>query len=205
MKQYSKDFDDGWTLDFRGRRLKKDDAVMEAYGTIDELSSFIGLARASITDLRINDVLKRIQEDLFIIGSDIGYTIHGKGGISHETVLQLSVDHVKQMEGFILEFEGKLPQLKNFILPSGSAAAALLQTCRAVCRRAERYVVTLKNEQMVNLEVLRYLNRLSDLLFSMARVVNHQDRGREDVWSRESLTRSLKKEEDAPDKKAAGE
>ncbi len=173
---YTRTGDDGSTGLGDGTRLPKDHLRIEAYGTVDELSSVLGLCMAEGAD-GFDDRLKSIQNDLFDVGSDLCVPGIGDEG------KRLDAGYVKRLEGWIDEWNERLQPLTSFILPGGSAAAARLHLGRTVCRRAERITVALAAEpdekDKVNPLVIQYLNRLSDLLFVMARIAN--DEGRADV------------------------
>ncbi|MBI2036167.1 cob(I)yrinic acid a,c-diamide adenosyltransferase [Candidatus Microgenomates bacterium] len=179
MKIYTRTGDKGQTSLFGGKRVGKDDVRVEAYGTIDELNSAIGLTIAMINDkgLRMKNELVKIQNDLFDIGSILA---------SSSKTLNLKPitlkSRVTEFEELIDELTEKLPQLRNFILPGGGKAGASLHLARAVCRRAERRVIALAKKEQVTSEIIIYLNRLSDLLFTIARFVNQQEKKKEIIW-----------------------
>ena len=163
MKIYTRTGDAGQTSLFGGARVSKDDRRIEAYGTIDELSSCIGVARAAWPDAPIDAELARVQNDLFDIGAQLAAPgsdrFHGADPA-----------RIEQLERAIDTMERDLTPLTNFILPGGSVAAAQLHVARTVCRRAERRVIALKDESATGAVV--YLNRLSDFLFVAARFAN---------------------------------
>lgn len=171
MKIYTRTGDEGKTSVI-GSRVSKDDVRVEAYGTIDELNSFVGQAVAVLereADGNWEDLMENltlIQHELFDCGSDLSYAVPDpvKMKVSEEMILRL--------ESWIDLYEAQTPPVTRFILPGGSEPAALLHVCRTVCRRAERRVVTLANEQPCPEEVRKYLNRLSDFFFTIARVAN---------------------------------
>lgn len=168
LKLYTKTGDSGQTS-LIGGRVRKDDARVEAYGTIDELNSFVGQAAAEASKhdelAEMAAVLIDIQQELFDCGSDLAYAAPG-------APLKISADPAVRLEGWIDQYSGEAPEITRFILPGGSSVSALLHVCRTVCRRAERRVVTLAGEHAVNQEVLTYLNRLSDFFFAAARAAN---------------------------------
>ena len=177
MKIYTRTGDQGETSLFGGRRVLKNDARIEAYGTVDELSSFIGLACASGIPRETNDELHRVQRDLFEIGAHLA---------SPGTSRFAGVDEsrIADLEQAIDAMERELAPLTSFILPGGAAGAAQLHVARTVCRRAERCVVSLHDESAVTQSTLRYLNRLSDYLFVAARFATLRA-GVEDIpWTR---------------------
>jgi len=181
MKKYTNHFDSGFTHLLGGLCVGKDSPLIEAFGDVDELNSLLGLARSLIKDEEIKQILKEIQGDLLIIGADLSnpqkIKVEGK-----EHKLELTQEHVGKMEEWIQKFENELPPLTNFVLPSGSAGATTLQTARAVCRRAERKIVAANKNNEINMDILRYFNRLSDFLFYLARVANRREGFEEEVW-----------------------
>lgn len=169
MKIYTKTGDKGETALFTGRRVPKDNLRVEAYGTVDELNAVLGMAVTALPAASpVREPLLRIQRDLFDLGGDLA-TPPDKAGRG-ATVVEAQVAF---LEATIDGWERELPPLKRFILPGGTAAAATLQLARAVCRRAERRVITLARAEEVSPVAIQYLNRLSDLLFVAARYVNH--------------------------------
>lgn len=182
---YTRTGDDGTTGLGDGSRRAKHDLRVAAYGTVDEASSTIGVARVQPgLPLRLDERLASIQNDLFDVGSDL--CVPGPAGEK----LRILPLYVERLERWIDEENARLAPLDSFILPGGSAAAAHLHLARTVTRRAERLVSELAAAEpgAVNTEVLRYLNRLSDLLFVLARVAN--DDGKKDVLWRPGATRS---------------
>ena len=162
-----------------GPRVSKDSLRITAAGEVDELNSFIGLVRARTEHDKISSILKRIQNDLFVVGADLATPI----GLKSDA-MRVTEDNVKYLDERIEEFLEQLDPIHQFILPSGSPAASLLHICRSVCRRAERSVVALKKQEAVNEEVIRYLNRLSDLFFVLARVENKRAAVDEEYWEK---------------------
>ena len=181
MKKYTEHFDSGFTHLYGGVCTSKDSPLVEAHGAVDELNSLLGLSRSFIKDKEVNGIIKGIQEDLLVIGADLAnpknIEMEGREGRS-----ALTSDHVKKMEELIKAFENELPPLRNFIIPSGSPSSSLLQNCRALCRKAERRIVAANKKKEINMEILRYFNRLSDFLFYLARVVNRREGFDEEVW-----------------------
>jgi len=175
---YTKTGDEGLTSLGDGSRLPKHHLRIESYGTVDEASSVIGLALAGGVEDPYGEWLRAIQNDLFDVGSDL--CVPGEPGAG----MRMGPAYTQRLENQIDEVNESLEPLQSFILPGGTQTAAWLHLARTVCRRAERLVcelATIEGEQ-VNPEVVRYLNRLSDLLFVLARVTN--DGGRADVlWS----------------------
>ncbi|MFO7172147.1 MAG: cob(I)yrinic acid a,c-diamide adenosyltransferase [Bacillota bacterium] len=179
MKIYTRTGDRGETSLRWGQRVPKDALRVEAYGAVDEANCLIGLALAHLQAPgdgpapavlgRIREILLRVQRELFDVGADLAVPPERNKGEAP----RITAAHVAGLEAAIDELDGGLPPLRHFILPGGSLAAAALQTARAVTRRAERRLVTLARQEPVDPELLRYLNRLSDLLFVCARAVNH--------------------------------
>ena len=177
MKIYTKTGDDGTTGLFGGGRVRKDDPRVESYGTVDELNAVIGVARASGLGATTEEVLGRVQVDLFALGAELA-TVPGKE--EKLPMARLVAGDAERLERAIDAAENGLPALTNFILPGGSPQAAALHHARTVCRRAERAVIALGGARG---ELVIYLNRLSDLLFVLARRENF-DRGVADVpWA----------------------
>ena len=162
-----------------GPRVSKDSLRVTAYGEVDELNSFIGLARARTENEAVNVILKKIQNDLFVVGADLATPI----GLKSDA-MRVSEEHVKYIDKTIEDFLEQLESIREFILPSGTPTACILHACRTICRRAERSVVALKKEEAVNEEVIRYLNRLSDLLFVLARIENKRAGVEEEFWEK---------------------
>ncbi len=181
MKVYTRTGDDGTTALFGGDRVAKTHPRITAYGTVDEANASLGLARALGFDApgfeRIDPILDRIQQELFVLGGDLA--------APHETkypVPRMEAAHTEQLEREIDGLEDDLPALKHFILPGGSPAGAALHIARTVARRAERHTVDLARLEPVNDHAARYLNRLSDFLFVLARWVNQQAGIAEAKW-----------------------
>ncbi len=171
MKIYTKGGDKGETGLYGGERVSKDSIRIEAYGTIDELNSFIGLALLEVKDGEVQNLLKSIQNDLFIIGSDLATPENVENNAIK--IPRLEKSQYQKLEEAIDKFDGKLEELKNFILPGGCKSSAMLHVCRTICRRAERRVVTLNNGVNLNPDICIFLNRLSDLFFVLARYENN--------------------------------
>ncbi|MEO0559599.1 MAG: cob(I)yrinic acid a,c-diamide adenosyltransferase [Bacteroidota bacterium] len=182
MKVYTKTGDDGSTALFGGDRVSKTHPRISAYGTVDETNATLGMARAALRgapDLAKADaLLGRLQNELFVLGGDLASPRETK-----YPVPRIEAHHVRQLELDIDELTEDLPPLKNFVLPGGTAAAAALHLGRTVSRRAERLVVETASLEEVSLDALQYLNRLSDLLFTMARWVNLKAGVDEPVWA----------------------
>jgi len=178
-KIYTRTGDDGTTGLGAGQRVPKESERIEAYGTVDELNSFIGAANAAGLDAELAAMLKRIQNDLFDLGSDLCVLEADKAKFK---LRGIEWGQVKQLENWIDALQKSLKPLENFILPGGSQGAAQLHVCRCVCRRAERCVVRLKRTEPVGTHVIEYLNRLSDLLFVMSRYENLKKNHPEVLW-----------------------
>lgn len=170
MKIYTKTGDRGETGLFGGERVPKNSLRIEAYGTIDELNAFIGLTVLEVSDSTIKKLLSEIQNQLFTVGADLA-TPENKKNEKLE-IERTSQDFHLRIEKEIDKYEEKLEPLRNFILPGGSKAAALMHICRTISRRAERQVVALKNGEKIGENIIIFLNRLSDLFFVLARYEN---------------------------------
>jgi cob(I)alamin adenosyltransferase len=172
-KIYTRTGDDGTTGLGDGTRVPKDSARVEAYGTSDELNSVIGilLAVPGLPDA-VTQLLTEVQHELFDLGGELCIPGH----------IVITAEHVKRLETALDGFNDALPPLKEFILPGGGPAAAACHLARTVARRTERRVWTLARTETVNPEAVRYLNRLSDLLFVLARVLARHERGTEVLW-----------------------
>ncbi len=173
MKIYTRTGDKGDTGLFGGGRVPKDHPRTTAYGEVDELNSVIGLARATEPAGLFDPLLESIQRDLFSIGGHLATPDPAKVAKALEKA-ELSADRTAVFERTMDEADEELPPLRAFVLPAGTPKAAALHLARTVCRRAERSVVTLARESEVPAIFLVYLNRLSDLLFTLARVANHR-------------------------------
>jgi cob(I)alamin adenosyltransferase len=175
MKIYTKTGDRGETGLFGGGRVSKDHVRVDAYGEVDELNSSLGVAIALLQQAGESEVcagLRAVQADLFTVGAVLATPAVEDGGRESSYIPTLDPARIAVLERWIDEAEGELEPLRNFILPGGSPAAAALHLSRTVCRRAERRVVTLAREARVDADYLIYLNRLSDLLFTLARLAN---------------------------------
>lgn len=178
-KVYTRTGDDGTTALGVRKRVGKDALRVEAYGAVDELSSQIGVALAFGVDAQLEDELRRIQNDLFHLGSDLCIPEEDKKSLE---VPRIEERHVEMLEEWMDAWSDELEPLENFVLPGGAPAAALLHHARTVCRRVERRVVRLARDEPLGEWVLRYLNRLSDALFVMARFENAQRGVGETIW-----------------------
>lgn len=178
---YTRTGDDGTTSLFGGERVGKGNARIDAYGTVDEANSVVGLARSHLRDEpgaeRLDPVLGEVQEELFVVGADLATPVDAK-----PLVPRIKEEHVGRVEDRIDTFDADLDPLKSFVLPGGSPAGASLHSARTICRRAERLVVQASASTPINEKSKVYLNRLSDLLFVLARWANKQAGVREDKW-----------------------
>jgi cob(I)alamin adenosyltransferase len=167
MKIYTRAGDQGKTALFGGGKVSKCEIRISAYGTLDELNATLGLARAGNVPIPIDKVLNQLQNQLFDLGAELASPQANDHGT--ET---LQDDDVTDLEKLIDQFEADLPKLTAFILPGGSPTAATLHLARCICRRAEREIVALSQTENVRDTLLKYVNRLSDLLFVMSRAAN---------------------------------
>jgi cob(I)alamin adenosyltransferase len=179
VKIYTKTGDRGDTRLFDGSRVRKHDDRVEAYGDIDELNSFIGAAASFLSDAALKALLADIQKDLFSVGAQLA-----DPGFKNQTraKFQIPPERITAIENAIDSFETELPPLRQFILAGGGNGGAMLHVARTVCRRAERRVVGLSERVDVSPSVIEYLNRLSDFLFVIARLVNHREGKQEILW-----------------------
>lgn len=183
MKIYTRTGDRGETGLFGGQRVRKDHARVEAYGEVDELNSTLGLAVAQLQadgETELAGRLRLIQADLFTLGANLATPAPEDGGRPNDHIPPLPTERIAEMEGWMDAAEEELPPLRTFILPGGAEAASRLHLARTVCRRAERRAITLAHEAHIADDAVIYLNRLSDLLFTLARLANVR-RGVEDV------------------------
>ncbi len=168
MKIYTRTGDDGTTGLFGGGRVKKSDPRVEAYGTVDELNATLGVARASLLEPTTDALLGEVQVDLFVLGAELACVPGKEDKLSMRL---LGEEDAARLEQAIDASEAELPALRSFVLPGGSPQAASLHVARTVCRRAERALLAVEGAT-VRRELVVYLNRLSDLLFSLARRAN---------------------------------
>lgn len=178
MKIYTKKGDQGQTFLFGGGPYPKDSERIEAYGSVDELNSVVGCALVELQDKELQSACLEIQRQLFIVGAELA-TLNPTPELAAGFIQDR---HVQALEKQIDAWEGELEPLKKFILPGGAKAAALLHLARTVCRRAERQVVAVSHDQAIRPELLVYLNRLSDWLFVLARVVNRRAKVEDILW-----------------------
>jgi cob(I)alamin adenosyltransferase len=181
MKIYTKTGDQGDTALFGGQRVSKTHPRVEAYGDVDELNAAIGLARSIESLPHVDEVLVPLQRDLFAIGALLATPDREKMK-RHLEKARIDDDRITQLEHAIDEGDGELEPLKAFIIPGGTPKAAALHVARTVCRRAERRVIALMPDEEIPAIVVIYLNRLSDLLFTLARVANRRGGAGEVTW-----------------------
>lgn len=171
---YTTKGDDGTTGLIGGKRVSKDDLRVQAYGAVDEVNAVLGVVRSCPLSQPVDSVLERIQDDLFTLGANLAIP-EGIDATAFK-IPPISDADLRRLETTIDEFDARLPALKEFILPGGNMPAAMLHLARTIARRAERACVTLSRSEAVAPEILRYLNRLSDLCFVMARTVGREAR-----------------------------
>jgi len=178
MKIYTKTGDLGDTGLFGGRRVPKHNLRIEAYGTVDEANAMLGLAASHCTDPELLGVIQRVQSELFSVGADLATPLD----VQSSYIVRVNEADIQRLEAEIDAWEEIVPELKNFILPGGVDVAATLHVARTICRRAERAVTALTGQESINPDAQRYLNRLSDWLFVLARLVNHKQGVIETAW-----------------------
>jgi cob(I)alamin adenosyltransferase len=177
MKIYTKTGDKGKTSLFSGGRVLKSDLRIKTYGTVDELNSFIGLLCACEINHAYKEILIKIQHKLYNLGSLLAV----KGEVKYE-LPKIEKKDIEFLENKIDELSSKLSPLKDFILPGGNKQVAQCHVCRTVCRRAERELVELSQTEKINFLLVKYLNRLSDYLFALSRVLSKETNATETVW-----------------------
>jgi cob(I)alamin adenosyltransferase len=180
MKIYTKTGDSGETGLIDGSRVRKDDARVTAYGEVDELNAVLGLALQQVREPALRSLLVEIQRGLFALGAQLADPTAQVGERRRKAAIDES--HVARLEAAIDEREALLPPLRAFVLPGGSPLGAHLHLARTVCRRAERAITALGGQQALDPLLLVYVNRLSDLLFVLARHANHEAGAPEDTW-----------------------
>ncbi len=176
MKIYTKTGDDGTTGVQGGKRISKSNLRIKAYGVIDELNATIGLVLSKKFDDDIEDLFRNIQNDLFVVGSDLS-----NPDLSNMKN-RITAEMVTNIEKNIDRLENELPPITNFILPGGHEVASLIHIARTIARRAETIVISLNEKEKINDECKKYLNRLSDLLFVIARTVNKKNGFNDIIW-----------------------
>ncbi|MGS0748548.1 cob(I)yrinic acid a,c-diamide adenosyltransferase [Halpernia sp. GG3] len=185
MKIYTKTGDSGETALYGGTRVSKSSSRVESYGNIDELNSFIGVAKAQISDENILNQLKKIQFNLFTVGSEAATPADKltlANGNSRLTLV-ISENEIEDLEHWMDKMEEKLEPLQYFILPGGGSGATAFHVARTVCRRAERSLVFLNESEEMRPELIKYLNRLSDYLFVLSRFVSKLNNETEEFWN----------------------
>lgn len=200
MRIYTKTGDKGETSLFGGKRVPKNDLRIETYGTVDELNCLLGIIRSMRISKKLDSILRKVQDDLFVLGADLA-SPEEKDGL---VVPRIGDNQIADLEKVIDELEPKLHPLKNFIFPGGTPPAAYLHLARAVCRRAERRAVSLSRAKPIRSNSPRrvacgdlrtismaivYLNRLSDLLFILARWANKEAGAEEPTWRQRPVIR----------------
>jgi cob(I)alamin adenosyltransferase len=175
---YTRTGDKGETGLVGGARVSKDSLRVDAYGSVDELNSVLGVVRAFLNDKELDELLAGLQRDLFVVGADLASTPEAQ----QRSLPRISKEGIVEMERAIDRFETELAPLKAFILPGGGVAGSLLHNARTVSRRAERRIVTLSKREPINEQMVPYMNRLSDLLFVLARVANRRENKAETEW-----------------------
>jgi cob(I)alamin adenosyltransferase len=178
---YTRGGDKGETSLYGSRRVPKDSVLVDAYGTIDELNSLIGVAISECRYKEISRSLKQVQRMLFVAGADAACEFGGA-----ERVPRISAGDTEELEAMTKALLKKLPTLRNFILPGGGRLGANLMVARAVCRRAERRIVAASRGEGINPELLPFFNRLSTYLFDLSRYANKKAGKKEDIWKGES-------------------
>ncbi len=179
LKAYTGTGDRGETSLYGGTRVGKESPRVEAYGAVDELNSQIGVVRALVKEGRIDEILRGVQKDLFTLGGDLA------SELVSAKVPRIERRHVSGLEETIDGIHGGLKRLKKFILPTGGVMGAELHVARSVCRRAETRVAALAKLESVNPMAVPYLNRLSSLLFDLARLANKEEGKKEEEWVHE--------------------
>ncbi len=185
MKIYTRGGDGGSTGLFGGARVRKDDPRVEAYGSVDELNACLGMARAFDPCDVVETILNRLQTELFTLGAELSCQ---PGHARRLRMPLIGPSHVTALEQDIDACQARLPELTTFVLPTGSRAGSTLHLARTICRRAERRTLSLGSEagatgEELRADIVTYLNRLSDLLFVLARYQNHEDETPETPWS----------------------
>lgn len=177
MPFFTRTGDKGETNLFNGERVSKSSLRMAAVGNLDELNSLVGLAITQIKDENTKNILLQVQSGLFVIGSEIAAPEK-----TNHKIPEITTDHVRRIEDFTNEIGNQLEPLQKFILPGGTVNAALFHTVRAVCRRTERSIVALSENEKINDEILKYCNRLSSLFFVLARNENKNSNVKDVEW-----------------------
>jgi len=178
MSIYTKFGDKGKTSLYGGKTVSKASLRVNTYGTLDELNSFLGVVLSGKSEKKVEKELKIIQNDLFEIGASLASPATNKQAVLGNYLKKRVTDFEKEIDSLTK----KLPELENFILPGGGKTGSNLHFARTLARRAERRVVELSEKEKINPQILIYLNRLSDLLFTYARFINHKEKKKEILW-----------------------
>ena len=181
MKIYTKTGDKGTTSLIGGKRVLKNSDKLNAYGTIDELNSFLGLLRAKTTDENIKTEILDIQNTLFNVGA---YLALDENVEKIPEFAQISDEKIKKLEDLIDFFQENFPKITNFIIYGENELSAICHVCRAVCRRAEREIITVNQQYNIDTNVTTYINRLSDLLFVLARIYTKNEEKSDFLWKK---------------------
>ena len=179
---YTRGVDSGETSLFGGNRVQKNSLRIACIGTTDELNASLGVAVSNLKESDLIEVIEAVQNKLFEVGAELANP--NKHQTKAVNTFELGQEDVLNIEKTIDNLDGELPELKNFVLPSGSIAATQLHLSRAVCRRLERLLVKLSKQEEVNPILIKYINRLSDLLFILARVANKRSSTIEKLWKK---------------------
>ena len=184
MKIYTRTGDAGETSLFGGGRVTKSHPRVEAFGAVDELNAGLGLCVEAVADQEIRLWLVRVQQDLFHLGASLA-TPGAQDGSTRPTIPSIPAERLGEMEGWIDLATEEVPELRSFILPGGTRGAAKLHLARTICRRAERAVVLMNEREAPDPLVVKYLNRLSDLLFALARLENCREGVSDVIWEKD--------------------
>ena len=182
MRIYTRTGDQGETGLFGGQRVMKNHLRVHAYGEVDELNAVLGTCVSLCDDAELKSVLERIQAELFVVGADLATPLEEGEQVGRRDVPRVTEGMAAALEALIDHFEDGVPPLRHFILPGGTPLAAQLHLARCVCRRAERAVIAAAGREAIDPDVIVYLNRLSDLLFTLARAANHRAGQYETPW-----------------------
>lgn len=177
---YTRTGDKGDTGLFGGGRVGKDDPRVEAYGAVDELNACLGVAEAAVDDPQVRAWIRRLQDELFVLGAELATP---DPEAVKKQIVPLGADRIAWMEEVMDAIDAEVPPLRSFVLPGGHPGAAHLHLARTICRRAERRTIAFARHAHLRAEVVAYLNRLSDLLFMLARLVNHRAGVEEPKWT----------------------
>ena len=177
-KIYTKTGDDGTTGLIGGKRIKKTDSRIIAYGAIDEINSAIGIALSLMPDSDINEILTKVQNDLFVAGADLA------NPNLTDLTNRITNDMVEYIENHIDRLESELPPITYFILPGGSPLASQVHLARSICRRAEINILEIAEKEQINKTCQIYINRLSDLLFVISRTINNRKKIKDVAWKK---------------------